>query len=469
MLSKNDIITGALIEGYTSTGMGVARIDGQAVFVQGALRGERCTIKILKAGKTAVYAKIEEIIERSPHRIEPACPVYRTCGGCSLMHMDYSEELRLKRERIESAFRRIGGLELTLDRINGAESCLSYRNKAIYSVASSGGRAVTGFYRARSHDVVPVESCPIQADFSDRAAAAVREWMDACGVPAYDERSGRGCVRHVFCRYAFRTGEGQVTVVSASERLENTDTLIEMIRDRCPETASIVLNVNKTRGNTVLAGDFSVLWGKERITDELCGFKFALSPRSFYQINRDQAERLYEKAVEYAGLTGSETVLDLYCGTGTITLCMAKKAGRAIGAEIVEAAIDDAKKNAAANGVKNAGFICADASKAAAALREQGLKPDVVVVDPPRKGLEQSVIATVAEMAPARVVYVSCDPATLARDLRLFAELGYCAARAEAFDMFPRTSHVETVCCLYHQKKDYISVPYEPKDAEYLK
>ena len=445
MLIKNDIVSDALIEGYTSEGMGVARVDGQAVFVRGALSGERCDIKILKAGKTAAYAKIEELKERSEHRTEPVCPVYRTCGGCSLMHMDYEEELAFKKERIESAFQRIGGLGLKLDMINGADSCLGYRNKAIYNVSSAGERAVTGFYRPRTHDVVPVERCPIQADFSDRAAAAVRKWMDGNGVPAYDEKTGRGAVRRVFCRYGFRTGEGQVTVVSASSRLVNTKRLVADIQEACPETVSIVLNVNKTKGNTVLAGDFIVLWGKEQITDELCGFRFALSPRSFYQINRDQAERLYAKAVEYAGLTGKETVLDLYCGTGTITLCMARAAGRAIGAEIVEAAVSDAKKNAAANGVSNAEFICADASQAAESLREQGLRLDVVVVDPPRKGLDASVIRTVAEMTPKRVVYVSCDPATLSRDLALFKELGYTARRAEAFDMFPRTSHVECV------------------------
>ena len=452
MLRKNDIVTGAVIEGYTSAGMGVARVDGQAVFVQGALRGERCDIMILKAGKTAVYAKIEALAERSEHRTEPVCPVYRTCGGCSLMHMDYEEELRFKRERVESAFRRIGGLDLSLDRVTGAEDCLGYRNKTIYNVSSADGRAVTGFYRPRSHDVVPVERCVIQAGYSDRAAAAVRRWMDENGVPAYDEHTGKGSVRRVFCRYGFRTGEGQVTVVSASEKLKNTDGLVAGIRGACPETVSIVLNVNKTTGNTVLAGDFSVLWGKEQITDELCGLKFALSPRSFYQINRDQAERLYDKAVEYAGLSGKETVLDLYCGTGTITLCMARAAGHVIGAEIVEAAVSDAKRNAAENCVYNAEFICADASQAAESLRKQGLRPDVVVVDPPRKGLDSSVIRTVAEMTPDRIVYVSCDPATLSRDLALFAELDYTARRAEAFDLFPRTSHVETVVLMSREK-----------------
>ena len=445
MLQKNDIVTGALIEGYTSEGMGVARVDGQAVFVHGALRGERCDIKILKVGKKAVYAKIENITERSMHRTEPVCPVYRTCGGCALMHMDYEEELAFKKERIESAFRRIGGLELTLDRITGSDNCLGYRNKAIYNVSTVGGRTVTGFYRPRSHDVVPVERCLIQAGFSDRAAAAVRRWMDENGVTPYDENTCSGSVRRVFCRYGFKTGEGQVTVVSASSELTNIRGLVDEIRSACPETVSIVLNVNKTTGNTVLAGDFSVLWGREQITDELCGLKFALSPRSFYQINRDQAERLYDKAVEYAGLSGSETVLDLYCGTGTITLCMARKAGRAVGAEIVAAAISDARFNAAGNGVSNAEFICADASQAAESLKKQGLQPNSVVVDPPRKGLDSSVIRTIAEMGPDRIVYVSCDPATLSRDLALFAGLGYKALRAEAFDLFPRTCHVETV------------------------
>ena len=448
MLNKNDILTDAVIEGYTSEGLGVARADGRAVFVHGALRGETCDIRILKVGKTAVYAKIEKLITPSKHRAEPICPAFRTCGGCALMHMDYAEELFFKKERVENALKRIGGIDLALDAINGAEKCLRYRNKAIYAVSDAGGRAATGFFRARSHDVISVTECPIQSEYADRAALAVRTWMDRYHIPAYDEKTGGGLVRHVFCRYGFKSGEGQVTLVTSGGRLRHAEKLVDIILEKCPETVSIVHNTNETRGNTVLAGHFAVLWGREQIEDELCSLRFSLSPRSFYQVNRDQAEKLYEKAVEYAGLTGRETVIDLYCGTGTITLCMARGAGKAIGAEIVEAAVEDARRNAERNGVQNAEFICADAGKAAALLKERGVRPDVVVVDPPRKGLSADVIETIAEMSPDRVVYVSCDPATLSRDLRLFSALSYAPQKAEAFDLFPRTSHVETVCLL---------------------
>lgn len=449
---KNTIHT-VRIEGCSSSGDGVAHIDGRAVFVRGALRGELCDVRILKESKKLLYAKIERILEPSPHRKEPDCPNFGKCGGCDLMHMDYDEELDIKRQRVQDALRRIGGLDIDVPVIVGADNPSRYRNKAIYAVDKVGGKAITGFYRARSHDVVPAEQCLIQAEISDRAALAVRQWMDECGVSAYDEVTRRGAVRHVFCRYAFTTGQAQVTLVTAEGGLESLDRLVDSILRHCPETRSIILNVNKTHGNTVLAGEFRTLWGDDYIEDELSGLRFALSTRSFYQINHAQAERLYSCAVDLAGLTGAETVLDLYCGTGTITLLLAQRAARAIGAEIVEAAIADARENAARNGITNAEFICADASDAAKALHAQEVTPDVVVVDPPRKGLAPDVIETIAGMSPGRIVYVSCDPGTLARDLKLFTALGYTASNATAFDMFPQCSHVETVVLMTRTKQ----------------
>lgn len=444
-LKKNKTLT-VTIEGYTSEGDGVAHAeDGRVIFVKGALLGETCQVKILKDAKSIIYAKTEQILTPSANRIAPACANFGKCGGCDLLHMAYDEELRFKQRRVEDALRRIGGLNVPLTGIIGADNIENYRNKAIYSVGKVEGRAVTGFFRERSHDIVPTEQCLIQAEVSDRAAAAVRHWMDRYAVPAYNETLRTGIVRHVFCRYAFATKKALVTLVSFERHIPHPEALVEEIRQRCPEAAGVVLNVNKTRGNTVLAGEFLTLWGDDHITDVLCGLHFKLSPRSFYQINSAQAEKLYGKALEYAGLTGTETVLDLYCGTGTITLVMASKARRAIGAEIVEAAIEDAKKNAALNGIVNAEFICADAGDAAKSLRDSGAMPDVVVVDPPRKGLAPDVIETIATLSPARVVYVSCDPATLARDLKLFEPLGYKAMEATAFDMFPRCAHVETV------------------------
>lgn len=433
------------VEGYTHEGDGVAHIDGRVVFIKGALHGETCEIRVLKDSKNIIYAKMEKLLSPSPFRLEPSCPNFGKCGGCDLLHMAYEEELRMKLRRVEDALRRIGGLDVRVNGIVGADAIDNYRNKAIYAVGKAEGRAVTGFFRERSHDIVPTEICRIQAEVSDRASAAVRRWMDKHFVTAYNEELRSGIVRHVFCRYAFATKKALVTIVSNEKELPHSDALIAEIRRLCPETAGIVLNVNRTRGNTVLAGEFTTLWGDDFIIDELCGLRFKLSPRSFYQINSAQAKKLYDKALEYAALTGSETVLDLYCGTGTITLIMAGKAKYAVGAELVEAAISDAWENAAFNGIKNVDFICADANDATKELKGKGMLPDVVVVDPPRKGLAPGVIDTIADLSPARVVYVSCDPATLARDLKLFDAKGYKAVEATAFDMFPRCAHVESV------------------------
>jgi 23S rRNA (uracil1939-C5)-methyltransferase len=450
-IKKNAVFT-VTVEGYTHEGDGVAHIDGRVVFIKGALSGEQCEIKILKDGKNIVYARLEKLLAPSPSRIAPQCPNFGKCGGCDFLHMDYAEELRLKLRRVEDALRRIGGLNVKVTGIVGADSIVNYRNKAIYAVGKSEGRAITGFFRERSHDIVPTEKCLIQTDVSDRASAAVRRWMDRYCVPAYNEELRSGVVRHVFCRYAFAVKKALVTVVSYEKTLPHPEALVGEIRRRCPETAGVVLNVNRTRGNTVLTGEFLTLWGDDFIVDELNGLKFKLSPRSFYQINSAQAEKLYGKALEYAALTGSETVLDLYCGTGTITLIMAGRVKYAVGAEIVEAAISDAWENAAMNGIENVDFIYADAGDAARELKTKGVLPDVVVVDPPRKGLSPTVIDTVSDLSPARVVYVSCDPATLARDLKIFETKGYKAVEATAFDMFPRCAHVECVVLMSRVK-----------------
>ncbi len=446
-LTKNSIHT-AVIEGYSAEGQGVARIDGQVVFVKGAVLGETCLIKILKATKNMAFAKIEEVLSPSAHRTAAPCPVFGKCGGCDLMHMDYEEELNFKRRRVNDAFARIGGLSLEVSDIIGADEIVGYRNKTICAVSEKDGQKIAGFFRSHSHDVISAENCLIQSDFSHRAVNAVLGWMTDFNVSAYNETDASGLIRHIFCRRAVKTGEAQAVIVTAKRKIPAEAELIASLRNACPELKSIVLNVNKTRGNTVLAGDFITIWGSDTIEDELCSLRFSLSPRSFYQINHAQAEKLYEKALEYAGLTGKETVLDLYCGTGTITLCLAKKAKLAIGAEIVPEAIEDANKNALKNNIQNSRFICADAGAAAKQLKDGGLRPNVVVVDPPRKGLSADVPEIIAGMGPERVVYVSCDPATLARDLKIFSTLGYEALKAEALDMFPRTCHVETVVLL---------------------
>ena len=435
----------AVICGYSSQGEGIARIGGAAVFVKGALDGETCRVKIIKAGKTAAWAILEQVETPSPARIQPECPVFRTCGGCALLHMDYQEELRMKRRRVEDAMARLGGCPIQVEEMLGAAETMAYRNKSILAVTDKGGRAQAGFFRARSHDVVPAVHCLIESDYSARAAAAVCRWMDENRVPAYDEKNGKGAVRHIFTRVGRESGEGMVCLVSAEERLP-LQKLVDALLDACPETVSIVLNRNRSRGNTVLAGDFRTLWGKAGIQDVLCGFTFQLAPQSFYQVNPVQAQRLYERAVEYAD--GAGELLELYCGTGTLSLCLARRAGHVTGAEIVPEAVENARENARNNGVENVDFVCADAAQAAEAYRHLGKRPEAVVVDPPRKGLAPQVIESVAAMAPERIVYVSCDPATLARDVKLFAQHGYTPRRLTAVDMFPRTPHVETVVLL---------------------
>ena len=448
-LAKNQLHT-VTITGYTAEGLGIARIDGQVVFVHNAVRGETCSIRIMKTLKNIAYARVEEILDRSPARREPDCPHFPACGGCDFRHLAYSEELEAKRQRVEDALRRVGGADVAVGEIIGADWVDGYRNKCQFPV-SPDGRA--GFFRARSHQVIPALDCRLQTSQANAVAAAVEGYLLDHDVPAYDEAAHRGLLRHIYVR-TNREGQALVCLVVNGDRLPAEAELVRHIRAVCPETVGVVLNVNRERTNVVLGGAYRTLWGEDTITDTLCGLTFRLSVPSFYQVNRDQAGRLYEKAVEFAGLTGRETVLDLYCGAGTITLAMARQAGRAIGAEIVPEAVENARENAQANGIANAEFFCGDAGDIAQRLAAERLRPDVVVVDPPRKGLEEAVIPVIASMGPERIVYVSCDPGTLARDVKRFSGEGYRAVRAVAVDLFPRTRHVETVVCLSQQKPD---------------
>ena len=450
MLRKNEMYT-VNIDGYSSEGLGVGRIDSQVVFIKGAIRGETCRVKIMKAQKNLAYARLEEIITPSPHRIAPQCPVYGKCGGCHTLHMDYEEELAFKVQRVKDALGRIGGVEVEPEVI-GAPDRRGYRNKAVYNVGSRDGKPIYGFYRPHSHDIVDGSACIIQNEPSKRAMSAVRRWMEDFGVSAYDEQRREGCVRRVFCRWGQASGELQVTVITAQDEIPHRRALTQYICSACPEVKSIVQNVNKTVGNTVISGEFRTVWGSDRIDDRLCGLTFSLSPMSFYQVNHDQAQRLYARAREYAQLTGRERVIDLYCGTGTITLYMAQQAQSVLGVEIVAPAIEDAKKNAERNGVTNVEFVCADAAETADRLVREGTRPDAVIVDPPRKGLAPEVPGDIAAMQPSRVVYVSCDPETLARDVKRFADIGYAVTRCTAVDMFPGTGHVETVVLMARVK-----------------
>ena len=442
-LAKNQEHT-VTIEGYGEGGMGVARIDGRVVFVHGALRGEKCRVLILKTLKSVAFAKVLEVLEPSSERITPDCPYFPRCGGCTYRHIRYEEELRLKRQRVQDNLSRIGGSDVTVEEILGARDTLRYRNKAQYPVSKDGA---VGFYRARTHEVIECEHCLLVKPEADAAAEALREYMQSCRVAGYDEKTGRGLVRHLYIR-SNAAGESLVCVLVNGDKLPKEDRLVTLLRDACPKCTGIVLGTNTKKGNVILGDRYRTLWGSDRLEDTLCGKTFRLSVPSFYQVNRIQAERLYAKAIEFAGLTGQETVLDLYCGAGTITLALSDHAKKVLGAEIVPEAIDDARENAARNGVKNAEFFCGDASDVAKKLARENLRPDVITVDPPRKGLAADVVESIAEMQPGRVVYVSCDSATMARDVKRLADLGYTAQRACAVDMFPRADHVETICLL---------------------
>ena len=442
MLEKNKVYR-ARIEGYTSEGLGVARIGGQAVFVHRALRGEDCDVLLLKVLKNAAFGKVVKVHEPSPHRVEPDCPYYGKCGGCDFRHMDREEELYAKKTRVQDALRRIGGSDVQVEEILAGER-LHYRNKSQFPIAADG---TVGFYKARSHQVVPVENCLLQKVDTNNVQLKFDRYIRLYNVSCYDERTRQGLLRHLYVR-TNGAGESLVCIFANGRELPHEAELVALLREASPRIVGVVLGVNTQPTGAILGKEYRTLWGTDVLTDELCGLTFRLSVPSFYQVNREMAEVLYDKAVEFAALTGTETVLDLYCGAGTITQVMARHAGRVIGAEIVPEAIEDAKANAKRNGVENVEFFCGDASAVAADFAAKGLRPDVICVDPPRKGLAPEVVRAAAQMAPRRIVYVSCDPATLARDVKLFAAEGYGAVRAAAVDMFPGTANVESVVAL---------------------
>ena len=447
IMKENDRLTLA-VTGYTSDGEGVARADGQVVFVPHAVAGETCRVRIVNVGRSAAHGVIESVEIPSPHRIEPDCPYFGQCGGCDFRQMDYSEELALKRQRVLDAFERIGGITLPELKITGSAAQDGYRNKVQFPVGSRKGAPVAGFYRARTHEVIPADGCRLQPECAERLKRAVLAWMKEYRIPAYNEKTHTGLVRHIYLRLGTVSGQALCCVVLNAKKTPQPQALVQAIRAAVPEAASVVVNYNERRGNSILGEREEVLYGPGTIEDTLCGLRYRLSPRSFYQINHDQAERLYAAAVRLAALRPDEAVLDLYCGAGTITLCLARQAGKAYGVEVVDAAIRDAKANAERNGIENVEFFCADAGEAAQEFAQRGIKLDAIVVDPPRKGVSRDVIDAMLRMAPERVVYVSCDPATLARDARLLCEGGYRLCSAEAFDLFPRCAHVETVALL---------------------
>ena len=434
----------ACVEGYSSDGDGIARVDGMVVFVKGALRSEECDVFIEHVGHNAAWGHVEKLHTASPARLEPDCPYYSACGGCRFRHMTYAEELKAKGQRVEDALRRIGGAEISLSSIHGAEDTRRYRNKVQFPVGEGG----IGYYRERTHRVIDVADCLLQPEEDTACRGAVAEWVKQFRIPYYNEKSGKGLVRHLYLR-TNQKGQVLCCLVVNGRSIPHAEELVEALKAAAPGLVGVVLSVNTRRTNVILGNEYLTLWGQDWLEETLCGHTFRLSVPSFFQINRAQTEVLYSRALEFAELTGTETVVDLYCGIGTISLSLAEQAGTVIGVEVVPEAIEDAKENALRNGLAHkTRFECGDASDLAAQLEREGIRPDVVVVDPPRKGLAADVVETIARMAPERVVYVSCDPATLARDVKRFGELGYRPVRAEAVDLFPRTAHIESVCRL---------------------
>ncbi len=465
MLEKNKQYE-ATVTDYTADGQGVARVEGCAVFLPNAIAGEVCRIRIEKVGKTWAAGKIVEILERSPHRVNRECPVAKLCGGCDFWHMDYAEETRLKAQRVLDTLNRIGGANLQEMPILPAPTCKQYRNKAQYPVASQKGRVYAGFFKAGTHQVIENEKCLILPPECDRVRKIVIDYVNHYRISAYDEVTQKGLLRHIYVRRGAVSGQVLVCLVVNGHKLPHTEDLIQRLQ-AVPGFTSLVLSVNTKAGNTILGDEFITLYGPGYIEDTLCGLQFRLSARSFYQINHHQAQRLYESAIAQAEITKNDLVLDLYCGVGTITLAMAKAAGKVIGVEVVEQAIVDAKDNAARNGIENAEFFCGDAGKAALELEKQGVHPDVIVVDPPRKGLNGDAIEAMCRMAPRRIVYVSCDPATLSRDVAILKDRGYHLKNAQAVDLFPRCSHIESVVCLSRkQVSDYLRIAVNTADLE---
>ena len=453
MLKKNDEIY-LTVKGCTVQGSGVCDYDGMTVFVRGAVTGDRVLAHIIKVKKAYAVGIIKKLIQRSSMRAKNFCPIAEKCGGCCFAHIKYSAELEIKAQQVADNFKRLGKLDITPDPIIPSPSAERYRNKAQYPVGSDGRFATIGFYAPMTHRIIDCADCLLQPKEFSEITDIFRNWIREKKISVYNEADGSGIIRHIYIRKAVVTGQIMVCIVANSDSMPHAEALIEQLKE-IDGLASVILNINRDKTNVVLGKECKTLFGSDYITDELCGLKFNLSPLSFYQVNHDGAEILYAKAKEYAALTGSETLVDLYCGTGTIGLTMAKDVKQLIGVEIIPQAIENAKENARLNGIDNAEFICADAAQAAATLLERGVKPNIVILDPPRKGCDEALIKTVAEMSPERVVYVSCDSATLARDCQRFATLGYNTLTATPIDMFPHTAHVECVVLLtkVHKKK----------------
>ena len=450
MLKKNDIVK-LDIENCTLQGSGVGRHDGLAVFVPMTARSDEIQAHILKVKSNCAYAKVHTVLAPSPDRIEPDCTAYSKCGGCVFRHINYEAEVKIKQQFVVDSFKRIGSIDITPEPLIAAQGRTGYRNKAQFSVEKSGNGLKIGFFSPHSHRVVECRNCPLQPKEFENILNVFEKYVVENNISVYDETAHSGLLRHICIRKAAATGETMVCAVINGKALPREDELVRLLTECDSSIKSVVININREKTNVIFGKTSRNIFGSGYIEDILCGCRLRISMLPFYQVNSSQAERLYDKAAQYANLTGNETVIDLYCGTGTIGLTMSEKAKRVIGVEIVPDAIEDAKINAGLNGISNAEFICADASQAAAKLEKDGVKPDVVILDPPRKGCSKDVLQAVAKMNPARIVYISCDPATQARDCAVLGELGYSIDAACPVDMFPGCGHCENVVKLVRE------------------
>jgi len=444
-MNKNDVFE-LEITGTTHDGMGVGRKNGIAVFVQGAFDGEFARVKVIKKAKTYAVARIEELIRTSPQRIEPFCPVFKRCGGCSLQHMTYEKQLEFKHRVVTDNLARIGGIKnVKVNSVIGMENPIKYRNKAQYPVGVGKDGPIAGFYARHSHEIINSETCEIQSPQSQLVMNAVMRIIKDKEIPVYDEKTGTGIIRHIVTRVAYSSGDIMVILVVTKKRFNNLDILVRTLAEQIPSIKSIMLNINTAKDNVILSDKTINVYGCEALTDRLGSFIFHIPPLAFYQVNPTQTIKLYEKACEYASLKGNEIVFDLYCGIGTISLFLAQKAKKLIGVETLQEAVDAAAYNAKINNIDNAEFYCGTAEDITPKLYADGLKADVVVVDPPRKGCDKILLETMIKMQPSRIVYVSCNPSTLARDLKYLTENGYEVCEVQPVDMFPWTEHVECI------------------------
>ena len=461
MIQKNKSYE-AVIEDLTLEGSGLCRVDGFAVFVPMTAVGDRVRFKAVKVQKNVGYGILEQVITPSPARQPVDCPVFRQCGGCAFRHIRYEEELRLKAERVrqalkgkavQDAFQRLGGFALTPEPIIGCGAQEHYRNKAQYPLGTDkDGRPTAGFYARRSHRLVKADDCLLQDEMFGPVVRTVRGLMERYKVSAYDETTGKGLLRHLFLRKGAKSGELMVCLVSTSRKVPFLEEFVQALTAAFPEIVSVMLNINADKTNVILGKHSILLYGKDGIDDTLLDVQLSIPAAAFYQVNSPQAETLYRLAYEYAGFTGKERLLDLYCGIGSIGLGAYGQVKKLIGVEVVAEAAASAQKNARRNGME-AEFLCADAGEAAKALADRGEMPDVVIIDPPRKGCSTEVLESILRMAPKKVVMISCNPATAARDAKMLCEKGYQLERYRGVDLFPRTGHVECAALLTRRGK----------------